>query len=125
MAGLALDRAATDYYARVAAMTPGMSGAQIANVCNEAALYAAREGKKSISIGDFDHAVDRVLAGAEKKSKTLSAEERRIVAYHESGHVLTAWFLEHADPLLKTTIVPRTSGVRTLCVCVGDGDGGG
>lgn len=101
---------AEDFKPRMAALTPGMSGAQIANVCNEAALYAARNGKDSVTLSDFDHAVDRVIAGAEKKSKVLGEAERRIVAYHESGHVLTAWFLKHADPLLKTTIIPRTSG---------------
>ena len=110
MSGLALAAEPEAYKSRMAALTPGMSGAQIANVCNEAALYAARNAKESITIADFDYAVDRVIAGAEKKSKVLGEAERRIVAYHESGHVLTAWFLEHADPLLKTTIIPRTSG---------------
>eukprot|EP00035_Acanthoeca_spectabilis_P024306 m.453259 g.453259 ORF g.453259 m.453259 type:complete len:817 (+) comp20467_c0_seq1:229-2679(+) len=95
---------------QMAALSPGMSGAQIANVCNEAALIAARRGAAAVEVEDFYAASDRVIAGPEKKSRVMQDSERAIVAYHESGHVLTAWFLEHVDPLLKTTIVPRTSG---------------
>lgn len=91
----------------LASQTPGFAGAEIANVCNEAALLAARENKESIEMKDFERAVDRVVAGLEKKSKVISPEERRIVAYHEAGHAITGWFLEHTDPVVKVSIVPR------------------
>jgi len=91
----------------LASQTPGFAGAEIANVCNEAALLAARENKESIEMQDFERAVDRVVAGLEKKSKVISPEERRIVAYHEAGHAITGWFLEHTDPVVKVSIVPR------------------
>eukprot|EP00960_Hanusia_phi_P063316 765448-Hanusia_phi.AAC.4 len=95
---------------RMAALTPGFAGADIANVCNEAALIAARSNKEKVTIADFEAAVERVVGGIEKKSKILTKEERRCVAYHEAGHAICGWFLEYADPLLKVSIVPRGSG---------------
>ncbi|MDF7813306.1 ATP-dependent zinc metalloprotease FtsH [Hymenobacter sp. YC55] len=97
---------------RLAAQTPGFAGAEIANVCNEAALIAARRDKKMITMQDFTDAVDRVIGGLEKKNKIISPDEKRIVAYHEAGHAIAGWFLEHADPLVKVSIVPR--GVAAL-----------
>jgi len=91
----------------LAAQTPGFSGADIANICNEAALIAARRGKQSVEMQDFYDATDRIIAGLEKKSKIVSPEERNIIAYHEAGHALVSWKLPHADKLLKVTIVPR------------------
>ena len=87
--------------------TPGFSGADIANVCNEAALIAARQGKKSVDKQDFLDAVDRIVGGLEKKNKIITPEEKRAVAYHEAGHATVSWMLEHAAPLVKVTIVPR------------------
>lgn len=84
-------------------------GADIANVCNEAALIAARGNKDAVGMIDFESAIDRVIGGLEKKNKAISAEERRTVAYHEAGHAVVGWFLEHAEPLLKVSIVPRGS----------------
>ena len=84
-------------------------GADIANICNEAAIVAARKDKKAIDLSDFEMATDRVIAGLESK-KVMSVEERRVVAYHEAGHAVAGWNLPHADPLLKVTIVPRGSG---------------
>lgn len=107
---IVLEQAADVYIPKLAALTPGMSGAQIANICNEAALMGARRGGEAVGIEDFANAADRVIAGSEKKSRVMSATEKKIVAYHESGHVLTAWMLETMDPLLKTTIIPRTTG---------------
>jgi len=97
------------YSERMAALTPGFAGADIANVCNEAALVAARGSKKSVSLADFETAVDRVIGGLEKKNKVISPLERRTVAFHEAGHAVVGWFLEHAEPLLKVSIVPRGS----------------
>ncbi len=97
---------------RLAAQTPGFAGAEIANVCNEAALIAARHGKDLVSMKDFQDAIDRVIGGLEKKNKIISPEEKKIVAYHEAGHAVAGWFLEFADPLLKVSIVPR--GVAAL-----------
>jgi AFG3 family protein len=97
---------------KLAAQTPGFAGAEIANVCNEAALIAARKGKESVEMIDFQDAIDRVIGGLEKKNKIISPEEKAIVAYHEAGHAVAGWFLEHADPLLKVSIVPR--GVAAL-----------
>lgn len=85
------------------------TGADIANLTNEAALYAARNGRLVVDVQDFEYAVERVVAGAEKTSSVLSKEERKVVAYHESGHALTGWLLEHTDALLKISIIPRTS----------------
>lgn len=98
--------------AKLALQTPGFAGAEIANVCNEAALIAARHNKDRIEMKDFQDAVDRTIGGLEKKNKIISPEEKRIVAYHEAGHAVCGWFLEHADPLVKVTIVPR--GVAAL-----------
>jgi cell division protease FtsH len=108
-----LTKLSTDVDAhKLAAQTPGFAGAEIANVCNEAALIAARNGKEQVDMKDFQDAIDRVIGGLEKKNKIISPEEKRIVAYHEAGHAVTGWFLEHADPLLKVSIVPR--GVAAL-----------
>jgi AFG3 family protein len=97
---------------KIAAQTPGFAGAEIANVCNEAALIAARRNKEAIDMQDFHDAIDRVIGGLEKKNKIISPEEKQIVAYHEAGHAVAGWFLEHADPLVKVSIVPR--GVAAL-----------
>lgn len=97
---------------KLAEQTPGFAGADIANVCNEAALIAARKGKSFVEMSDFQDAVDRVIGGLEKKNKIISPEEKRIIAYHEAGHAICGWYLEHAYPLLKVTIVPR--GVAAL-----------
>ena len=93
-------------------MTPGFAGADIANVCNEAALIAARFNKKAVDMTDFNNALDRVIGGLEKKNKLISPEEKEIIAYHEAGHAVCGWFLDHASPLVKVTIVPR--GIGTL-----------
>ena len=87
--------------------TPGFTGADIANVCNEAALIAARKNKKSVGKQDFLDAVDRIVGGLEKKNKIITADEKKAVAYHEAGHATVSWMLEHASPLVKVTIVPR------------------
>jgi cell division protease FtsH len=92
---------------KLAEQTPGFAGADIANVCNEAALIAARKDKTAVDMSDFQDAVDRVIGGLEKKNKIILPEEKEIVAYHEAGHAICGWFLEHAYPLLKVTIVPR------------------
>jgi len=97
---------------KLSAQTPGFAGAEIANVCNEAALIAARKNKEAVDMQDFQDAIDRVIGGLEKKNKIISPEEKRIVAYHEAGHAIAGWFLEHADPLVKVSIVPR--GVAAL-----------
>jgi len=97
---------------KLSAQTPGFAGAEIANVCNEAALIAARRDKKFITNQDFTDAIDRVIGGLEKKNKIISPGEKRIVAYHEAGHAIAGWFLEHTDPLVKVSIVPR--GVAAL-----------
>ncbi|XP_026331849.1 paraplegin [Hyposmocoma kahamanoa] len=97
------------YIKRMAYLTPGFSGADIANVCNEAALHAARHKKSIVTAADLEYAVERVVGGTEKKSHAMSPAEKKIVAYHESGHALVGWMLEHTDALLKVTIVPRTN----------------
>ena len=97
---------------KLSAQTPGFAGAEIANVCNEAALIAARRDKTEVDMHDFQDAIDRVIGGLEKKNKIISPEEKRIVAYHEAGHAIAGWFFEHADPLVKVSIVPR--GVAAL-----------
>ncbi|PRQ43244.1 putative ATPase, AAA-type, core, peptidase, FtsH, peptidase M41, FtsH extracellular [Rosa chinensis] len=104
---LKLDREPSHYSERLAALTPGFAGADIANVCNEAALIAARNESAKITMKHFEAAIDRVIGGLEKKNKVISKLERRTVAYHEAGHAVAGWFLEHAEPLLKVTIVPR------------------
>lgn len=91
----------------LAKQTPGFSGADIANVCNEAALIAARKNKQAIDKQDFLDAVDRIVGGLEKKNKIISLEEKRTIAYHEAGHATVSWLLEHANPLVKVTIIPR------------------
>ncbi len=88
-------------------MTPGFVGADIANVCNEAALIAARREKTAVDLDDFNYALDKVIGGLEKKNKIISPEEKQIIAYHEAGHAICGWFLEFAHPLVKVTIVPR------------------
>ncbi|MDR1130295.1 MAG: ATP-dependent zinc metalloprotease FtsH [Prevotellaceae bacterium] len=93
-----------DFLAR---QTPGFSGADIANVCNEAALIAARKDKQTVDKQDFLDAIDRIIAGLEKKSKLITKEEKRTIAFHEAGHATVSWILEHANPLLKVTIIPR------------------
>jgi AFG3 family protein len=92
---------------KLSAQTPGFAGADIANVCNEAALIAARKGKKEVEMQDFFDAIDRVIGGLEKKNKIINEDEKKIVAYHEAGHAICGWFLENADPLVKVSIVPR------------------
>lgn len=96
----------------LAEMTPGFAGADIANVCNEAALIAARRNKKAVDMDDFNYALDKVIGGLERKTKLISPDEKKIIAYHEAGHAVCGWFLEHASPLVKVTIVPR--GIGTL-----------
>ena len=106
---IALDGPVQEYSERLAALTPGFAGADIANVCNEAALVAARESAEFVVLEHFEKAVDRVIAGLEKKEKVISRVERETVAYHEAGHAVVGWFMEHAEPLLKVSIVPRGS----------------
>ncbi|XP_018303387.1 AFG3-like protein 2 isoform X2 [Mycetomoellerius zeteki] len=96
---------------KMASLTPGFTGADIANVCNEAALIAARDLNVNIQLKNFEQAIERVVAGLEKKTKVLQPEEKKTVAYHEAGHAITGWFLEHADPLLKVSIIPRGKGL--------------
>jgi cell division protease FtsH len=97
---------------KLAEQTPGFAGAEIANICNEAALIAARHNKTAVDMQDFQDAIDRVIGGLEKKNKIISPEEKLIVAYHEAGHAVTGWFLEYCTPLVKVSIVPR--GVAAL-----------
>ena len=106
---ITLDGPVSDYSERLAALTPGFAGADIANVCNEAALVAARDAAEFVVLEHFERAVDRVIAGLEKKDKVISRVERETVAYHEAGHAVVGWFMEHAEPLLKVSIVPRGS----------------
>lgn len=109
LAGLKLDAgtALADFAQKMAALTPGFSGAELANVCNEAALIAARRSYKTVGPLAFEAAIDRIIAGLEKKGLTIDAKERRVVAFHEAGHALCGWLLEHADPVMKVSIVPR------------------
>lgn len=104
-----LDR--DDLSRKLAALTPGFTGADIANVCNEAALIAARDLNDSIVLKHFEQAIERVVAGMEKKTNVLQPEEKKTVAYHEAGHAVTGWFLQFADPLLKVSIIPRGKGL--------------
>ncbi|CAG9770540.1 unnamed protein product [Ceutorhynchus assimilis] len=94
---------------RLVFLTPGFSGVDIANVCNEAALYAARFKQEQVTGANLEHAVERLVGGTEKRSHSMSSQEKRIVAYHASGHALIGWVLKHTDALLKVTILPRTS----------------
>jgi AFG3 family protein len=96
-----------DIARRMATLTPGFSGADIMNCCNEAALIAARRKKEMIDVTDFESAIERIIGGMEKSTKVLSPVEKKTVAYHEAGHAIAGWYLEHADPLLKVSIVPR------------------
>lgn len=95
---------------QLAEMTPGFAGAEIANVCNEAALIAARRNKNEVDMDDFNYALDRVIGGLEKKNKLIAPKEKEIIAYHEAGHAICGWYLKHASPLVKVTIVPRGMG---------------
>eukprot|EP00128_Syssomonas_multiformis_P012973 Colp12_sorted_trinity150504_noHs@33492 len=94
---------------KLASLTPGFTGADIANICNEAALIAARGAAQSVEYHHFEQAIERVIAGLEKKNRVLAPEEKKTVAYHEAGHAVAGWYLEHADPLLKVSIIPRGS----------------
>lgn len=106
---IVLEDLPSHYIKRLAYLTPGFSGADIANVCNEAALHAARHKQSIVKAADLEYAVERVVGGTEKRSHAMSPAEKKIVAYHESGHALVGWLLEHTDALLKVTIVPRTN----------------
>uniref|UniRef100_A0A673YF43 AFG3-like protein 1 n=1 Tax=Salmo trutta TaxID=8032 RepID=A0A673YF43_SALTR len=96
---------------KLAALTPGFTGADIANMCNEAALIAARYLNESINVKHFEQAIERVIGGLEKKTQVLQPLEKTTVAYHEAGHAVVGWYLEHADPLLKVSIIPRGKGL--------------
>lgn len=110
-----------DLARKMAALTPGFTGADIANVCNEAALIAARDMHTDISLTSFEQAIERVVAGMEKKSNVLQPEEKKIVAYHEAGHAVAGWFLQHADPLLKVSIIPRGKGLGYFIILFDSG----
>merc|ERR1711991_820373 len=107
--GIKLSDEVEKFSSRLAALTPGFSGADIANICNEAAIIAARGDKPAVEMVDFESATDRVIGGLESK-KLISPHEKKVVAYHEAGHAVAGWNLEYADPLLKVTIVARASG---------------
>lgn len=98
-----------EFAKRLATLTPGFSGADIANLCNEAAILAARRLSKFVEPKDFEIATERVMAGLEKRN-LMTPEVKKVVAYHEAGHAVTAWFLEGGDPLVKVTIIPRSKG---------------
>ena len=98
-----------EYASKISSLTPGFSGADIANVCNEGAIIAARSDMKHVSMKQFEQATERVIGGLERKN-LMSKEERKTVAYHEAGHAVAGWFLEHSSPLLKITIIPRSKG---------------
>ncbi|KOC63421.1 Paraplegin [Habropoda laboriosa] len=106
---LALEGKPMQYATYLAHLTPGFSGAEIANVCNEAALHAASEAKVKVYNDDLMYSIDKVLGGTVKKSSTLTPSEKKVVVYHEAGHALAAWLLEHVNPLIKVTVVPRTN----------------
>ncbi|XP_066592132.1 mitochondrial inner membrane m-AAA protease component paraplegin isoform X2 [Prorops nasuta] len=106
---IVLQHSPSTYSSKLAFLTPGFTGADIANICNEAALHAARVCKKMVDIEDLNYAIDRVIGGAEKKHHAMSESEKSVVAFHESGHALVAWLLEHTKALIKVTIVPRTN----------------
>ena len=107
--GIKLDGKPEDVAGRLAGLTPGFAGADIANVCNEAAIVAARRKGDSVTMEDFEKATDRIVGGLES-NKIMSDDEKSIVAHHEAGHAVAGWFLEHADPLMKVTIIPRSNG---------------
>ena len=96
---------------KLSELTPGMVGADIANICNEAALVAARKNKEEVNMQDFNDAIDRVTTGLEKKNMIISPEEKKSIAYHEAGHALTSWYLEHAHPFIRVTIIPRSESL--------------
>jgi len=106
LAGLSMEKVAD----RLSALTPGFVGSDIANICNEAAIFAARRNTEAVEMVDFERATERVMAGMPKSNSLMSKKTKRTVAVHESGHAVAGWFLEHADPLLKVTIVPRSKG---------------
>jgi AFG3 family protein len=107
-----------EYAKRLATLTPGFSGAQIANICNEAAILAARKGKKVVDSSDFELATERVfrcfgnnqILGGLERTQSMSIEERKTISIHEAGHAVVSWFLEGGHPLLKLTIIPRSKG---------------
>jgi spastic paraplegia 7 len=109
LSGISLEEPPTKYSKRLATLTPGFSGADIANVANEAALHAARNSQKVVKAANLEYAIERLVGGTEKRSSALIPIERRTVAYHEAGHAIVGWMLPSADVLLKVTIVPRTS----------------
>jgi cell division protease FtsH len=96
---------------KVAGRTPGFVGADLANLINEAALLAARKDKEEVGLADFDEAIDRVVAGLQKKSRVMNPLEKKIVAFHESGHAIVAESVEHADPVHKISIIPRGTAI--------------
>jgi AFG3 family protein len=98
-----------EYAKKLSALTPGFSGADISNICNEAAIIAARTDLDSVGIKEFESAIERVIGGIEKKT-VMTASEKKTIAYHEAGHAVAGWFLEYANPLLKVTIIPRSKG---------------
>ena len=98
-----------EYAAKMAALTPGFSGADIANVCNEGAIIAARQNSKSVGLRNFEDATERVIGGIQKKL-VMTLQEKKTVAYHEAGHAIAGWFFEHSNPLLKITVIPRSKG---------------
>jgi AFG3 family protein len=106
---LNIEKTREEYAKKVASLTPGFSGADISNVCNEAAILAARNNLESVGIKEFENAIERVIGGIEKKT-IMTVEEKKTIAYHESGHAVAGWFLEHSSPLLKITIIPRSKG---------------
>jgi len=109
LSSVVLEHDKTRYSERLATLTPGFSGADLANLVNEAALHAARDLQDKVKDHNLEYAIERVTAGPEKKTKVISPHERTVVAYHESGHALVGWMLKHTDALLKVTIIPRTS----------------
>jgi spastic paraplegia protein 7 len=109
LSGIALEEPPSKYSKRLATLTPGFSGADIANVANESALHAARNSQKKVTVKNLEYAVERLVGGTEKRSSSLSPIERKTVAYHEAGHAIVGWMLPSSDVLLKVTIVPRTS----------------
>jgi len=109
LSGVTLEKDVSQYSQRLAMLTPGFSGADLANLVNEAALHAARTLQDSVKTSNLEYAIERVMAGPEKKTSVISPIEKQVVAYHESGHALVGWMLKHTDALLKVTIIPRTS----------------
>jgi AFG3 family protein len=106
---LNIEKSREEYSKRLASLTPGFSGAEISNVCNEGAIIAARTNLDSVGIKEFEMAIERVIGGIEKKT-VMTLDEKKIIAYHEAGHAVAGWFLEHSNPLLKVTIIPRSKG---------------